>query len=71
VAFERSSLDVGSGASGRPPRASARSVAGARRRARWLDAVLALIVVLIVGVWLSRFGGAFGGPVPVTSRLHG
>jgi hypothetical protein len=24
---------------------------------------------LLLGVWLARFGGAFGGPVPVQSLL--
>jgi hypothetical protein len=33
--------------------------------ARWKAALLALFVVLLVAVWISRFFGSFGGPVPV------
>ena len=29
-----------------------------------------LLATLLLGVWLARFGGAFGGPVQVASHLH-
>jgi len=28
------------------------------------------LLVLVVGVWVARFGGALGGPVPVESLAH-
>lgn len=36
----------------------------ARRTARWLAGAL---FALLIGVWLARFAGYFGGPVPVES----
>ncbi|HXK20996.1 MAG TPA: DUF2752 domain-containing protein, partial [Polyangiaceae bacterium] len=40
-------------------------------RVRWdgriVTALAAIVLVLTVGVWLARFRGYFGGPVPVTS----
>lgn len=39
--------------------------------ARALERAAPLLLVLLVGVWVARFFGAFGGPVPVTSHLHG
>jgi hypothetical protein len=34
---------------------------------RWLTPGAWALLVLVFGVWLSRFFGAFGGPVPVRS----
>ena len=43
----------------------------ARARVRWNNRALSLValwvLVLSLGVWLARFAGYFGGPVPVTS----
>jgi hypothetical protein len=33
--------------------------------ARWRDVLLAGAAALLIGVWISRFFGAFGGPVPI------
>lgn len=38
---------------------------------RGRTALLWALCALSIGVWLARFGGAFGGPVPVESRLAG
>jgi hypothetical protein len=43
-----------------------------RRRApiasgRTMTALATVVLVLTIGVWLARFAGFFGGPVPVTS----
>ncbi len=32
---------------------------------RWVSAGALVLMVLLVGVWIARFFGAFGGPVPV------
>jgi hypothetical protein len=32
---------------------------------RWVTAGALVLTVLLVGVWIARFLGAFGGPVPV------
>jgi Protein of unknown function (DUF2752) len=51
--------------------------AGASRRlrrpvgARWVDGVSALLALAVVGVWVARFFGAFGGPAQVTSHWYG
>jgi Protein of unknown function (DUF2752) len=34
---------------------------------RWLSIATLCVLVLMLGVWLARFAGYFGGPVPVTS----
>lgn len=39
--------------------------------ARASDRATPLLLVLLVGVWIARFFGAFGGPVPVASHLLG
>ena len=40
--------------------------------ARWTTCLLWVLCALLLGVWLARFAGAFGGPVPVQSLLeHG
>jgi hypothetical protein len=50
-----------------------RDPAQPRRRSRiaWngraMNIIAATLFVLTVGVWLARFAGYFGGPVPVTS----
>jgi len=31
---------------------------------RWVKRLCAAVVVALVGVWIARFFGAFGGPVP-------
>ena len=46
----------------RPRSASLVSLTG-----RGTNAVLVAVLVLSLGVWLARFAGYFGGPVPVTS----
>ena len=38
---------------------------------RAADRAAPLLLVLLVGVWVARFLGAFGGPVPVSSHLLG
>jgi hypothetical protein len=38
---------------------------------RAVDGSAPLLLALLVGVWLARFFGAFGGPVPVSSHLLG
>jgi hypothetical protein len=35
------------------------------RAPRWVGATGTAIVALLVGVWIARFFGAFGGPVPI------
>ncbi len=35
------------------------------RAPRWVGLAGAALIVLLVGVWISRFFGAFGGPVPI------
>lgn len=58
--------------------ASATTPAPSRFRwsTRTVTIVSGALLVATLGVWLARFGGAFGGPVPVTSlaqwlvRLH-
>jgi Protein of unknown function (DUF2752) len=49
-------------------------VAGARRlparvrwSSRWLNPLAWALLCLVLGVWVARFFGAFGGPVPVNS----
>jgi Protein of unknown function (DUF2752) len=32
---------------------------------RWISAGAAVLTALLVGVWIARFFGALGGPVPV------
>lgn len=39
----------------------------ARSSPRLVTTLAGVLVVLVVGVWLARFFGAFGGPVPVHS----
>ena len=34
-------------------------------RGRWVTAVAVALGAAMVGVWIARFFGAFGGPVPV------
>jgi len=38
-----------------------------RWNSRWLSIAALCVLVLSLGVWLARFGGYFGGPVPVTT----
>jgi uncharacterized protein DUF2752 len=38
---------------------------------RWLDRASVCVVVLLLGVWVLRFFGVFGGPVRVASHLFG
>jgi len=42
-----------------------------RLRGRWSKRALAALVALLIGVWIARFFGAFGGPVRVSSHLLG
>jgi hypothetical protein len=37
----------------------------------WSRRALATLVALLIGVWIARFFGAFGGPVRVSSHLLG
>jgi hypothetical protein len=32
---------------------------------KWIDRFLLLLLITMLGVWIVRFFGAFGGPVPV------
>jgi len=32
---------------------------------KWVDRSLLLIMILMIALWVSRFFGAFGGPIPV------
>ncbi len=32
---------------------------------RWVTAAATVLLVVVVGVWLARFAGMFGGPAPV------
>jgi hypothetical protein len=32
---------------------------------RWFELSAVVLLVLLIGVWIARFLGAFGGPVPV------
>lgn len=50
----------------RPPGAQPRSHA-AFSNGRTMTALATLLLALTVGVWLARFAGCFGGPVPVVS----
>lgn len=34
---------------------------------RFMSRIATLVLVLTLGIWLARFAGFFGGPVPVTS----
>jgi hypothetical protein len=34
-------------------------------RSAWLAVASGSLLVLLLGVWVARFGGALGGPVPV------
>lgn len=34
-------------------------------RARWLESTMILVMLLVIALWIARFFGAFGGPVPV------
>jgi len=56
-------------------RGAARGAPAGRRRSggseRLVTALAAGFVALALVVWISRFFGAFGGPVPVASHLHG
>jgi hypothetical protein len=36
---------------------------------RWVNPIAWALLALVFGVWLARFFGAFGGPVPVHSLL--
>jgi hypothetical protein len=47
-----------------------RFVRGSRARAS-LEPLAVLLLALLIGVWVSRFFGAFGGPVRVVSHLGG
>lgn len=38
---------------------------------RLVGALAAALLALSLVVWIARFFGAFGGPVPVSSHLHG
>jgi hypothetical protein len=35
------------------------------RSGSWIIIGASTLLVLLLGVWVARFGGAFGGPVPV------
>jgi len=37
----------------------------------WTRRLLAALAALLIGVWIARFFGAFGGPVRVSSHLFG
>ena len=37
---------------------------------RTMTALATVVLVLTLGVWLARFAGFFGGPVPVTSMRY-
>lgn len=32
---------------------------------KWIDRFILLLLIAMIGVWVARFFGAFGGPVPV------
>ncbi len=32
---------------------------------KWVDRALVVLLVAMLGVWIARFFGAFGGPAPV------
>ncbi|MFW5739011.1 MAG: DUF2752 domain-containing protein [Myxococcota bacterium] len=32
---------------------------------KWIDRFLVLLLITMIGVWIARFFGAFGGPAPV------
>jgi hypothetical protein len=54
--------------------ASRGGASGSGRRGaseRLVAALVAAVVALSLVVWIARFFGAFGGPVPVSSHLHG
>lgn len=42
-----------------------RVAAAESSKARWVTALGVALAALTVGVWIARFFGAFGGPVPV------
>jgi hypothetical protein len=42
-----------------------RAWAAAARVSRWSEAAMAIVALLLVAVWIARFCGSFGGPVPV------
>jgi hypothetical protein len=46
-----------------------RSRARLRFTGRWVTPAAWALLALVLGVWLARFFGAFGGPVPVRSML--
>jgi hypothetical protein len=56
---------------GTPPLPGGRASAARRDFSTWLlfgrltSALAAITIVLLVGVWIARFCGLFGGPVPV------
>ena len=35
------------------------------RSPRWISFAGGIVIALLVGVWIARFFGAFGGPVPI------
>jgi hypothetical protein len=37
---------------------------------RWFTWLASLLLLLVLGVWVARFFGAFGGPVPVHPLTH-
>jgi len=53
----------------RPQAAGAWLASPIRFRGRNVNALAIGLLVLTLGVWLARFAGYFGGPVPVTT-LH-
>jgi hypothetical protein len=40
-----------------------------RKSSKAIDAALIALAVLMLGVWIARFFGAFGGPEPVAFLL--
>jgi hypothetical protein len=53
-----------------PPRRLAeprRGRASGSRQTNWTHLVATALLVAVFGVWIARFEGAFGGPVPVRS----
>lgn len=48
---------------------AARAVAK-RGSGPWLGRALWLLLALMLGIWVARFFGAFGGPVPVHALAH-
>jgi len=35
------------------------------KQGRWVTGMAAVLAAVMLGVWIARFSGAFGGPVPV------